>query len=174
MCFKSYLHCLYQYSQATGEGSGTPLQSSCLENPMEGGAWCAAVHGVAKSRTRLSDFTFTFTLLSLQFLLDQSQLHLYPNSQKCACPSLRLVIILILRPEWFHLFVYYRKTSTFMMVINMGGWEGCAPAPSNWWAKLTSILPMNDSFFWEDFYLVMFAILHARWGIAPGPFASDM
>ena len=39
---------------------GSPLQSSCLENPMDGGAWWAAVHGVAKSRTRLSDFTFTF------------------------------------------------------------------------------------------------------------------
>ena len=39
------------------EGNGTPLQYSCLENPMNGGAWWAAVHGVAKSRTRLSDFT---------------------------------------------------------------------------------------------------------------------
>ena len=38
--------------------NGTPLQYSCLENPMEGGAWWATVHGVAKSRTRLSDFTF--------------------------------------------------------------------------------------------------------------------
>ena len=43
-----------------GEGNGTPLQYSCLENPMDGGAWWATVHGVAKSRTRLSDFTFTF------------------------------------------------------------------------------------------------------------------
>ena len=43
-----------------GEGNGTPLQSSCLENPMDGGAWWAAVHGVAKSWIRLSDFTFTF------------------------------------------------------------------------------------------------------------------
>ena len=42
------------------EGNGTPLQYSCLENPMDGGAWWAAVHGVAKSQTRLSDFTFTF------------------------------------------------------------------------------------------------------------------
>ena len=41
-----------------GEGNGTPLQYSCLENPMDGGAWWAAVHGVAKSRIRLSDFTF--------------------------------------------------------------------------------------------------------------------
>ena len=44
----------------TGEGNGTPLQYSCLENPMDGGAWKAAVHGVAEGRTRLSDFTFTF------------------------------------------------------------------------------------------------------------------
>ena len=43
-----------------GEGNGTPLQHSCLENPMDGGALWAAVHGVTKSRTRLSDFTFTF------------------------------------------------------------------------------------------------------------------
>ena len=42
------------------EGDGTPLQYSCLENPMDGGAWKAAVHGVAKSQTQLSDFTFTF------------------------------------------------------------------------------------------------------------------
>ena len=42
------------------EGDGTPLQYSCLENPMDGGAWKAAVHGVAKSQTRLSDFTFNF------------------------------------------------------------------------------------------------------------------
>ena len=42
-----------------GEGKGAPLQHSCLENPVDGGAWWAAVHGVAKSWTRLSDFTFT-------------------------------------------------------------------------------------------------------------------
>ena len=44
-----------------GEGNGTPLQNSFLENPMDGGAWWAAVHGVVKGRTRLSDFTFTCT-----------------------------------------------------------------------------------------------------------------
>ena len=43
-----------------GEGNGIPLQYSCLENPMDGGAWKAAVHGVAEGQTRLSDFTFTF------------------------------------------------------------------------------------------------------------------
>ena len=49
-----------------GEGNGTPLQYSCLENPMDGGAWWAAVHWVAKSRTRLSDFTFTFHFHALE------------------------------------------------------------------------------------------------------------
>ena len=45
-----------------GEGNGNLLQYSCLENPMDGGAWWATVHGVAKSWTWLSDFTFTFIL----------------------------------------------------------------------------------------------------------------
>ena len=49
-----------------GEGNGTPLQHSCLENPMDVGAWWAAVHGVAKSQTRLSDFTFTFQFHALE------------------------------------------------------------------------------------------------------------
>ena len=49
-----------------GEGDGTPVQYSHLENPMDGGAWQAAVHGVAKSRTRLSDFTFTFHFHTLK------------------------------------------------------------------------------------------------------------
>ena len=49
-----------------GEGNGTPLQYSCLENPMDGGAWWAAVHGVATSPTRLSNFTFTFHFHALE------------------------------------------------------------------------------------------------------------
>ena len=49
-----------------GEGNGTPLQYSCLENPMDGGAWWAAVHEVAKSQTWLSDFTFTFHFHALE------------------------------------------------------------------------------------------------------------
>ena len=49
--------CIYIYIR---KDNGTPLQYFCLENPMDGGAWWAAVHGVAKSRTRLSDFAFTF------------------------------------------------------------------------------------------------------------------
>ena len=59
----SYLHVLFI---SFGEGNGTPLQYSCLKNPMDGGAWKAAVHGVAEGRTRLSDFTFTFHFHALE------------------------------------------------------------------------------------------------------------
>ena len=48
------------------DGYGTPLQYSCLANPMDRGAWWAAVHGVARSWTRLSDFTFTFLFHALE------------------------------------------------------------------------------------------------------------
>ena len=52
--------------RSLGEGNGNPLQYSCLETRMDGGAWWATVHGVAKSRTRLSDFTFTFHFHALE------------------------------------------------------------------------------------------------------------
>ena len=54
------------YGTHTEEGNGNPFQYSCLENPMDGGAWWAAVHGVAKSQERLSDFTFTFHFHALE------------------------------------------------------------------------------------------------------------
>ena len=57
---------LMNLRELLGEGNGTPLQYSCLENPMDGGTWRAAVHGVVKSRTRLSDFTFTFHFHALE------------------------------------------------------------------------------------------------------------
>ena len=52
--------------KAIGEDNGTPFQYSCLENPIDGGAWWATVHGVAKSRTWLSDFTLTFHFHALE------------------------------------------------------------------------------------------------------------
>ena len=54
------------YQKPYGEGNGTPLQYSCLENPTDRGAWQASVHGVTKSRTQLSDFTFTFHFHALE------------------------------------------------------------------------------------------------------------
>ena len=62
MQFKNYRSFIHN----KGEGNGTPLQYSCLENPMDGGAQQAAVHGVAKSQTRLSYFTFTFHFSALE------------------------------------------------------------------------------------------------------------
>ena len=54
------------YYKFSGEGNGTPLQYSCLENPMDGGARSGAVHGVAKSQTGLNDFTFNFHFPALE------------------------------------------------------------------------------------------------------------
>ena len=59
-------HYLNSTQPGIGEGNGTPLQYCCPENPMDGGAWWAAVYGVAKSQTRLSDFTFTFHFDALE------------------------------------------------------------------------------------------------------------
>ena len=63
-CIRCFIYMFI--SDLTGEGNGTPLQYSCLENPMNGGAWKAAVHGVAERRTRLSDFPFTFHFHALE------------------------------------------------------------------------------------------------------------
>ena len=57
---------LGQSQRPLGEGNSNPLQYLCLENPMDGAAWWAAVHGVAKNRTQLSDFTFTFHFHALE------------------------------------------------------------------------------------------------------------
>ena len=63
---KLQLEFLQSHGLHVGEGNGTPLQYSCLEYPMDGGAWQAAVHGVPKSQTQLSDFTFTFHFNALE------------------------------------------------------------------------------------------------------------
>ena len=59
--------------RSPGEGSGNSLQYSCLENPMDGGAWRATVHGVAKSQTRLGNFTFfsPLSFLKISFLISK-------------------------------------------------------------------------------------------------------
>ena len=54
------------WGRSPGKGNGNPLQYSCFQNPMDGGAWLATVHGVAKNRTRLSNFTFTFPFHALE------------------------------------------------------------------------------------------------------------
>jgi len=73
LCYSAIGHSFYfpalilgSFALAFGEGNGTPLQYSCLENPMGGGAWWAAVHGVAKSQVQLRDFTLTFHFHALE------------------------------------------------------------------------------------------------------------
>ena len=88
--------------RSPGEGNGNPLQCSCLENLMDGGAWWATVHGVAKSQTRLSDFTslqwfFSIkisvqTIYLLTFLLEVVEYKLqgsgtWPLSTSLAAPN---------------------------------------------------------------------------------------
>ena len=57
---------LMSFAHSFGEGNGTPLQYSCLENPMDRGAWKAAVHRVAETQTRLNDFPVTFHFHALE------------------------------------------------------------------------------------------------------------
>ena len=73
-----------------GEGNGNPLQYSCLQNPMDGGAWEATIHGVAKSRTQLSDFTF------FSFFL-------YPSSKVLYVCFVGMEVgkLLVNHPSWF-------------------------------------------------------------------------
>ena len=60
------VYIVFMYGRYIGEGNGTPLQDSCLENPMDGEALKAAVHGVAEGQTQLSNFTFTFHFHALE------------------------------------------------------------------------------------------------------------
>ena len=64
-----------------GEGNGTPLQYSSLENPMDGGAWKVVIHEVAEGRTRLSDFNFTFHFHSSLSCIGEGN----GNPLQCSC-----------------------------------------------------------------------------------------
>ena len=68
--------------RSPGEGNGNPLQYSCLENPMDGGAWWATVHGVARSWTQLRDFTFTFHFHALKKEMATHSIFLPGESQE--------------------------------------------------------------------------------------------
>ena len=102
-----------------GEGNGNPLQDSCLENPMDGGAWRAAVHGVAKSQTWLSDFTLTFLFHALEKEMATHSSVLawrIPGMGECGgLPSMGLHRV---RHDWSNLaawqvYKHYRKSLIF-------------------------------------------------------------
>ena len=100
-----------------GEGNGTPLQYSCLENPMDRGAWKAAVHGVAEGRTRLSDFTFTF---HFHALVAAHVAHPFPgernlgrNSSPFLLPQpLLSEVVLLLQDQCFRLNIHFCPSSS--------------------------------------------------------------
>ena len=70
------------WGRSPGEGNGNPLQYSCLENPMDREVWYATVHGVAKSQTGLSDFTFTLKVILVFNLILRSMVCKKPE---CLC-----------------------------------------------------------------------------------------
>ena len=67
-CNEGDLDSIPGFRRSPGEGNGNPLQYSCLENPMDRGSWWSIVHRVAKSRTQLSNFTFTFMFIAALFM----------------------------------------------------------------------------------------------------------
>ena len=75
-CIAADLGSIPALRRSPGEGNNNPLHYSCLENPMDRGAWWAKVHGVTKSRTRLRDFTFTFRNILVYFHLWSKTVHL--------------------------------------------------------------------------------------------------
>ena len=82
--------------RSPGEGNGNTLQYSCLENPMDRGAWWATVHGAAKSRTRLRDFTHTFSIcptLSFPYCVHKSILYICVSN---SCPTNKLICTIFL------------------------------------------------------------------------------
>ena len=105
-----------------GEGDGTPLQYSCLENPMDGGAWWAAVHGVAKSRTRLSDFTFTFHFHALE-----KEMAL-PNWRLCGPASVSKLKQLYLAVKVWATWPHHSSKEPYH--ISCGRWALCIDAQS--------------------------------------------
>ena len=107
--------------RSPGEENGNPVQHSCLENPMDKGVWWATVHGVAKSRTRLSDFTFTFNLSSIRkiFLAPKRQIYLkLPRrlnlslSRKCYLQNVNY--------SWYHVDNIYEENIYFYITLKHG------------------------------------------------------
>ena len=100
--------------RSPGEGNGNPLQYSCLENPMVGGAWWTTVHGVTKSQTRLSDFTFFFL---------SDFIYIYIT-------CIIIYIILIFGCTMQHVESYFPDQGS-----NLGPWQLRACSPNHWIAR---------------------------------------
>ena len=107
--------------RSPGEGNGNPLQYSCLENPMDGGAWWATVHVVTKSRTRLSDFTFTLNDSSMTSKFQYYCQNEYKCIRKLRCSVIlnyaRLKSFLIFfKVKFFTFFLYWKFTLRLLLL----------------------------------------------------------
>ena len=119
--------------RSPGEGNGNPLQYACLANPMDGGAWRATVHGVAKSRTRLSDFTFTFKFLLIWTWNCSlySQLLFMPLLSKCGGDTLLKIYYL-----YNYLYKYLHKYYTITNIT----------ITKPFWPLLTAAMKLKDTY----------------------------
>ena len=119
--------------RSPGEGNGNPLQHSCLENPMEGGAWWATVHGVAKSRTRLSYFTFFLFFLCYHSLLVEAitSTPRFMGSDRDPCLSFKILLlffqIVILRACLLFIYLFLSHLEACGISVPHPGME---PVPS--------------------------------------------
>ena len=113
--------------RSPGEGNGNPLQYSCLENPMDRGAWWATVHRVSKSRTRLSDFTFTF--LHHSFFIHSSVDGHLDCFHVLSIVSSAAVNIGVQVPFWIIIFSGYMPSSGIV------GWYGSFFPSLDWYSQ---------------------------------------
>ena len=114
VCSAGYPDSIPGLGRSSGEGNGNPLQYSCLENPMDRAAQRATVHGVAKSRTQLSDFTFHFHLYYFLFekaIFKYLYTHVHScishNSQKAAASRLLINRYMDKQSVVLHTMEYY-------------------------------------------------------------------
>ena len=150
VCWYGELHWLFSLNQAYShrEGNGTPLQYSCLENPMDRGAWWAAIHGVSNSRTQLSDLTwltFSFSVVS-NSLQPHGMHHTRPLSTTNSWKLLKLMSIELVMPP-NHVILcrpFLLKPSNFTSIRIFSNqsvfcirWQNIGVSTS------TSLLPMN-------------------------------
>ena len=106
--------------RSPGEGNGNPLQYSCLENPMQGGAWQATVHGVAKSQTRLSDFTSLQKLkvVTFTFIILHTIQHLHTFQDILLLKMSNMLNIKLHMMIWFRkLWMYFSQIPYFSVFI---------------------------------------------------------
>ena len=127
------------------EGNGTPLQYSCLANPMGGGAWWAAVHGVTRSQTRLSNFIFTFHFYALEKEMATHSSVLAWRIPGTAEPGgLASLGLHRVRHNWSNLAAV---AAAAMMLGGIGGggegedrgWDGCMASLTQWTLSLSEL-----------------------------------